>query len=39
MEALQNGGGLSSVVVAKKLLCFGADEASTFQGLKIGVTK
>jgi hypothetical protein len=39
MEALQNGGGLSFVVVAKKLLFWGADGVSTFQGIKIGVTK
>jgi hypothetical protein len=39
MEALQNDGGLSSVVVANKLLHFGANWLSIFQGIKIGVTK
>ncbi len=39
MEALHNSGGLSSTIVAEKLLCFGADGVNTFQGIKIGVTK
>jgi hypothetical protein len=39
MEALHNGGGLSSTIVAKKLFRFGVDGVSTFQGIKIGVTK
>jgi hypothetical protein len=39
IEALQNGGGLSSIVVVEKLFCFGANGVSTFQGIKNGVTK
>jgi hypothetical protein len=39
MEALQNGGGLSFVFVAKNFFFGGVDGVSTFQGIKIGVTK
>jgi hypothetical protein len=39
MEAFWHGGGLSFVIITKKLLCFGVDGVSTFQGIKIGVTK
>jgi hypothetical protein len=37
MEALQKAKSLSLKSVAQKLLCFGADGISTFQGTKIGV--
>lgn len=39
MEALQKARGLSLKSVAQKLLCFGVDGISTFQGTKIGVTQ
>ncbi len=34
MEALQNGEGLSSTIVIKKLLCFGANGVNKFKGIK-----
>ncbi len=39
MEALQNGGGLNFLTVTEKLLFWGLMGVSTFQGIKIGVTK
>jgi len=39
MEALQNGEGLSSTIIIKKLLCFGANGVSTFKGIKTRVIK
>ena len=38
MAALIARGGVSDAEIAGKLLCFGADDVSTFQGLKSGVT-
>lgn len=38
MEAVANGGGLDSEMIAKKLLSFGADGASALQGQRSGVT-
>jgi hypothetical protein len=32
-------GGVGIDEIAKKLLCFGADGVTVFQGLKVGVTK
>jgi len=39
MEALQKGRGFNYAFIVQKFLCFGANEVSTFQGTKIGVTK
>jgi hypothetical protein len=39
MEALQNGGGLSSTIVAEKFFFGGAQGVNTFQGIKTGVIK
>jgi hypothetical protein len=39
MEALHNSGSLNFATVAERLLCFGVDGVSTFQGIKIGVIK
>ncbi len=39
MEALQNGGGLSSTIVAEKFFFGGAHGVNTFQGIKTGVIK
>jgi len=36
--ALSFEGGVSEVMIPEKLLCFGADGVTTFQGLKSGVT-
>jgi hypothetical protein len=38
MESLSFKGRLDEEAIAKKLLCFGADGVSTFQGKKKGVT-
>jgi len=38
MTALQCGGDLNSDQISRKLVCFGADGVSTFQGAKSGVT-
>ena len=38
MATLIAGGEISDIEIAGKLLCFGADGVSTFQGLKSGVT-
>jgi hypothetical protein len=38
MHALLDEGGLSREEIASKLVCFGADGVSTFQGSKTGVT-
>jgi hypothetical protein len=38
MHALLGEGGLSREEIASKLVCFGADGVSTFQGTKMGVT-
>jgi hypothetical protein len=39
MNALLASGGLSKEQLSRKLLCFGVDGVSIFQGAKIGVTK
>jgi hypothetical protein len=39
IKALQKGRDLNLAFVFQKLLCFGVDGVSTFQGTKIGVTK
>jgi hypothetical protein len=39
MEALKKIGGLNLTSIFWKLLCFGADGVSTFQGTKTSVTK
>jgi hypothetical protein len=38
MRALLGEGGLSYEEIASKLVCFGVDGVSTFQGSKMGVT-
>lgn len=38
MGALSSGGGVTDSDISQKLLCFGADGVSSFQGLKTGVT-
>jgi hypothetical protein len=38
MHALLDEGGLSCEEIASKLVCFGGDGVSTFQGTKTGVT-
>lgn len=38
METLRVGGGVADSEIAEKLLCFGADGVSSFQGVKSGVT-
>jgi hypothetical protein len=38
MSSVEKDGGVGAGDVAKKMLCFGADGAATFQGLRSGVT-
>lgn len=38
MDALIGGGGLSHEEIACKLVCFGVDGVTTFQGQRTGVT-
>jgi hypothetical protein len=39
MNALLVSGGLNEIFLLGKLICFGANGVSIFQGVKIGVTK
>ena len=39
VKALESDGGLDSIAISSKLLCFGVDGISAFQGICTGVTK
>jgi hypothetical protein len=39
LQALEDGGDVGTNDIAEKLLCFGTDGVTVFQGSKTGVTK